>query len=53
MKKLLSSPVQMSLSTAENQVYQNALKYFTPLSLNLMAVKVSQRPDNFLVGVVN
>jgi len=48
MKKLLSSPVQMSLSAAENQVYQNALKYFTPLSLNLMAVKVSQRPDNFL-----
>jgi len=48
MKKLLSSPVQMSLSTAENQVYQNALKYFTPLSLNLMAVKVSQRPDDFL-----
>jgi hypothetical protein len=48
MKKLLSSPVQMSLSTAENQVYQNALKYFTPLSLNLMAVKVSLRPDDFL-----
>jgi len=48
MKKLLSSPVQMSLSATENQVYQNALKYFTPLSLNLMAVKVSQRPDDFL-----
>jgi hypothetical protein len=48
MKKLLSSPVQMSLSTVENHVYQNALKYFTPLSLNLMAVKVSQRPDDFL-----
>ena len=48
MKKLLSSPVQMSLSTTENQVYQNALKYFTPLSLNLMAVKVSLRPDDFL-----
>jgi hypothetical protein len=47
MKKLLSSPVNMSLSDAENQVYQNALKYFTPLSLNLMAVKVTHRPDDF------
>ena len=48
MKKLLSSPVTMSLSAAENQVYQNVLKYFTPLSLNLMAVKVEHRPDDFL-----
>ena len=48
MRKLLSSPVKMPLSAAENQVYQNALKYFTPLSLNLMAVKVSHRPDDFL-----
>ena len=48
MRKLLSSPVQMPLSDAENQVYQNALKYLTPLSLNLMAVKVTDRPDDFL-----
>lgn len=48
MRKLLSSPVNMPLSAAENQVYQNALKYFTPLSLNLMAVKVAHRPDDFL-----
>ncbi|NQZ21193.1 MAG: hypothetical protein HRT53_03985 [Colwellia sp.] len=48
MRKLLSSPVQMPLSDAENQVYQNALKYITPLSLNLMAVKVTHRPDDFL-----
>jgi hypothetical protein len=48
MRKLLSSPVQMPLSDAENQVYQNALKYLTPLSLNLMAVKVTDRPEDFL-----
>lgn len=48
MKKLLSSPVKMPLSAAENQVYQNALKYITPLGLNLMAVKVTGRPDDFL-----
>ena len=47
MKNLLSSPVKMSLSATENQIYQNALKYVTPLSLNLMAVKVEHRPDDF------
>jgi len=48
MKKLLSLPVNMSLSEAENQIYQNFLKYVPPLSLNLMAVKVKNRPDDFL-----
>jgi len=48
MRKLLSSPVQMPLSDAENQVYQNALKFVTPLSLNLMAIKVTHRPEDFL-----
>ncbi|MGJ8691289.1 MAG: hypothetical protein ACSHW0_02265 [Thalassotalea sp.] len=48
MKKLLSLPVKMSLSAAEHQVYQNVLKYLPPLSLNLMAVKVVNRPDDFL-----
>lgn len=48
MRNFLSSPVQMALSDAENAVYQNALKYITPLSLNLMAVKVSTRPEEFL-----
>lgn len=48
MKKLLSSPVKMPLSAAENQIYQNVLKYVQPLSLNLMAVKVVNRPDDFL-----
>lgn len=47
MKKLLSLPVNMSLSEAENQIYQNFLKYVPPLSLNLMAVKVENHPDNF------
>lgn len=48
MKKLLSLPVKLSLSEAENQVYQNFLKYVPPLSLNLMAVKVENRPEDFL-----
>jgi len=48
MKKLLSLPVKLSLSEAENQIYQNFLKYVPPLSLNLMAVKVENRPDDFL-----
>lgn len=48
MRKLLSSPVKMSLSATENQIYQNALQYVTPLSLNLMAVKVEYRPDDFV-----
>ncbi|XPF93594.1 hypothetical protein ACM9HF_16445 [Colwellia sp. RE-S-Sl-9] len=48
MKKLLSLPVEMPLSEAENQVYQNFLKYVPPLSLNLMAIKVEHWPDDFL-----
>jgi len=48
MRKLLSSPVKMPLSDAENVIYQNALKYITELSLNLMAVKVSERAESFL-----
>ena len=47
MKKLLSCPVKMPLSVAENQIYQNVLKYATPLILNLMAVKVDHRPADF------
>jgi len=38
----------MSLSDAENAIYQNALKYITELSLNLMAVSVSDRAEDFL-----
>lgn len=48
MRKLLSSPVQMALSETENTLYQNILKHAAELSLNLMAVKVENRPDNFL-----
>ena len=48
MRKLLSSPVKMALNEAENSSYQNALKYVTVLSLNLMAVKVENRPEDFL-----
>lgn len=48
MRKLLSSPANMSLSDAENQIYQNALKFAAELSLNLMAVKVNNRPEDFL-----
>jgi hypothetical protein len=47
MRKLLTSPVEMSLSETETQIYQNALNNATELSLNLMAVKVDLRPDNF------
>jgi len=48
MRKLLSSPVKMALSDAENAIYQNTLKYVTEISLNLMAVKVANRPEDFL-----
>ena len=48
MRKLLSSPVKMALSEAENASYQNALKHVTEISLNLIAVKVENRPDDYL-----
>jgi hypothetical protein len=48
MRTLLTSPAEMSLSDSENVIYQNALKHVTELSLNLMAVKVTNRPENFL-----
>ena len=38
----------MSLSTIEQTIYQNALSFVADLSLNLMAVKVENHPDNFL-----
>ncbi|ALS34349.1 hypothetical protein PTRA_a3363 [Pseudoalteromonas translucida KMM 520] len=49
MKKLLISPSQMSLGEQENQIYQNILKQSSELSLNLMAVKVENHPDDFLL----
>lgn len=48
MRKLLSSPAKMTLSDAENFVYQTSLKFATELSLNLMAIKVTTRPEDFL-----
>jgi hypothetical protein len=48
MRKLLSSPVKMALSDAENCTYQNALKHVSEISLNLMATKVKERPEDFL-----
>ncbi len=38
----------MSLSAIEQTIYQNALSFVADLSLNLMAVKVENHPDNFL-----
>lgn len=48
MRKLLTSPNAMPLSTTEQTIYQNALSFVADLSLNLMAVKVENHPDNFL-----
>ncbi|WP_042153445.1 MULTISPECIES: hypothetical protein [unclassified Pseudoalteromonas] len=47
MRKLLTLPTQMSLSDAENLTYENALKQATEISLNLMAVKVENHPEDF------
>ena len=38
----------MSLSATEQTIYQSALSFVADLSLNLMAVKVENHPDNFL-----
>ncbi|MCG7568063.1 hypothetical protein MHM95_17460 [Pseudoalteromonas sp. CnMc7-15] len=48
MKKLLISPSKMALGEQESQIYQNILKQATDISLNLMAVKVENHPDEFL-----
>jgi hypothetical protein len=48
MRKLLTSPNAMSLSSTEQSIYQNALSYVADLSLNLMAVKVENHPEDFL-----
>lgn len=48
MRKLLTSPNAMSLSSTEQTIYQNALSFVADLSLNLMAVKVENHPENFL-----
>ena len=48
MRKLLSSPAKMALSDVEHSLYQKSLTYITDLSLNLMAVKVTNHPEDFL-----
>lgn len=48
MKKLLTSPSKMALPEIESGIYQNILKQATDISLNLMAVKVTNHPDEFL-----
>ncbi|AUJ71571.1 MULTISPECIES: hypothetical protein [unclassified Pseudoalteromonas] len=48
MKKLLVSPSNMALGEQESQIYQNILKQATEISLNLMAVKVENHPEDFL-----
>lgn len=47
MRKLLSAPVKMGLSENENTLYQQALALAADISLNLMAVKVEERPEDF------
>lgn len=47
MRKLLTAPAKMSLSENEAVIYQNALKHVPEISLNLMAVKVENRPGDF------
>lgn len=48
MRKLLTSPNAMSLSSTEQTIYQNALSFVADISLNLMAVKVDNHPEDFL-----
>ncbi|CCQ09325.1 putative orphan protein [Pseudoalteromonas luteoviolacea B = ATCC 29581] len=48
MKKLLTSPSKMALPEIESGIYQNILKQATEISLNLMAVKVTTHPEDFL-----
>ncbi len=38
----------MALSDAENTIYNKSLSYISELSLNLMAVKVTHHPEDFL-----
>ncbi|MCW8833915.1 MAG: hypothetical protein OQK09_03800 [Colwellia sp.] len=49
MRKLLTSPVNiMALSDAESSIYNKSLSFISELSLNLMAVKVTHHPKDFL-----
>jgi|TARA_R110001583_G_C5670065_1_gene410711 hypothetical protein len=48
MKNLLSAPAKMALSDVENVHYQKSLTHIAELDLNLMAVKVTDYPEDFL-----
>jgi len=48
MRRLLGAPVKMALSDLDNALYQQILKQATEISLNLMAIKVENRPEDFL-----
>lgn len=48
MKNLLISPSKMSLSAPQSAIYQKILEQVAPLSLNLMAVKIENQPQDFL-----
>lgn len=48
MIKFITSPQDMRLSDVETSQYEQILEYVTEISLNLMAVKVHERPEDFL-----
>ena len=48
MIKFITSPQNMRLSDVETAQYDQIVDYVTEISLNLMAVKVTNRPEDFL-----
>ncbi|NQZ51654.1 MAG: hypothetical protein HRT95_16225 [Moritella sp.] len=48
MIKFITSPQDMRLSDVETAQYDQIVDYVTEISLNLMAVKVTNRPADFL-----
>jgi len=48
MIKFITSPQEMRLSDVETAQYDQIVDYVTEISLNLMAVKVTNRPEDFL-----
>lgn len=52
MIKFITSPQDMRLSDVEEVQYEQILELVTEVSLNLMAVKVEERPDDFLAWCI-
>ena len=48
MIKFITSPQDMRLTDVETAQYEQIVDYVTEISLNLMAVKVTSRPEDFL-----